>query len=371
MAPDSSPRGETNNVLLPQVGSEAVPVTPVKRTAIAKQNITPQSNDTPPSSTIRERRGRKCDPSDGSFRPLSIFTKSLLLPFNLDTDKALDALQSDSPDRLDEAKNALSPDREKTMDICRAQAHSTPLVLHRSHISSGSRSTEETEQSGQDSDMDLITALKSTFPEKDSASKITADFATLCELPIPEPCQHPAFSGNPFDVRTEAPLLFTSTHIDKIRLFSSRDSPDGGQASYPERESMERKRSFFGHDLRTPAPARSRNAFNSENSPLNTTVSQPKDSNSRGSIRGSSPLIVEFVTPKESASSNSTTSSVRKFSDLFKRKDSIEKTLDSPSWSPRQSQESPNLERSDLVRRLFVDLDDMLTLTGEIPATHN
>lgn len=351
-SPTPSPKHDESR--FPQTALAALPVTPVKKQERHQDNITPRKYDATPTTSIRERRGRKQVITNSTFRPLSIFTKSVLLPFDLNTEKAFDVLKGDSPDRLEEAKNALTPDKEesevtetKTKDS--DQDKQTPPRRAHTRGSAGSRETMTPALSSRDSDMDLITALQITSPEKDATSKITADFVTLCELPVPEPSQHPAFSSNPFEAKTDAPLLFTSTSIDEIRLYSHKASRSGS-ASKVGRESIERKRSFFGLELRTPASIRSRNAFSTcDDSPLPMVIPTPSSTNHYGSFKGSSPLPLEFVTPKESAGAGSNSSSVRKFSDLFRRKDSLEKSFDSPNWSPRNSQDSPNLDRHDLV----------------------
>ncbi|KAK5944699.1 hypothetical protein PMZ80_001899 [Knufia obscura] len=355
MSPQCSTPTVNDQSRLPQTQNRFLPVTPVKVKSQegTKQRVaTPKSNDTTtPTPTIRERRGRRQYLANGDFHPLSVFTKSALFPFHLDTDKAFEILKGDSPDRVEEAKNAISPEREEETSGGEEESqalHRAPQTCTPPPKSPSSQTTTETMTYCPSSDMDLITALKMTSPEKDSVPKVHAEFATLCELPVPEPSQHPAFFSNPFDVKTEAPLLFTSTSVDEIRLsnhkYTRRDS-----SSKIGRESIERKRSFFGLELRTPSSARSRNAFSSsEDSPLPLSIPTPSTGNPFGSVKGSSPLHMEYITPRESTSSHSTTNSVRKFSDLFRRKDSIERSLDSLPYTPRSSQDSPHLDRSDL-----------------------
>ncbi|KAK5076652.1 hypothetical protein LTR64_005870 [Lithohypha guttulata] len=336
--------------LLPRPESGSSPATPIRNENPTKQNVPTKSLDTTPSPSLRERRGRRPNFTNGSFRPLSVFTKSLLLPFDLDTDKALDVLKGDSPDRVEEAKHALDiDDEEAEQGSCSTGTESSSSQT--ATLVEGM----EPVTAGRDSGMDLITALKMTSPDKDSARKITADFDTLCELPIPEASQHPSFSTNPFAMNSDAPLLFTATSIDNIRLFNYKTSQQRESNPKSGRESIERKRSFFGLELRTPASVKSKNAFSAaDDSPLSamiptpSSIPAPRTSNNYGSLRGSSPLM-EFIVPKETASSNSTSGSVRKFSDLFKKKDSMERSLGPPVWSPRNSLESPNLERYDLV----------------------
>jgi len=339
---------------LPQTRNGRFPVTPIKSQEGAKQNAaTPRSNDqSTPTPTIRERRGRRQYLATGDFHPLSIFTRSVLFPFQLDTDKAFEILKSDSPDRLREAKNALSPE---TRDDDLIEKENTPpsRLLYEKCTPSPKRPASQSIMGTiaycPSSDMDLITALKMTSPEKDSATKLHAEFATLCELPIPEPSQHPAFSSNPFEAKTEAPLLFTPTSVDEIRLLKYKNIQRDSSSKLG-RDSIERKRSFFGLELRTPSSARSRNAFSqSEDSPLPLSIATPGTGNTIASVKGSSPLHTGDVTPRESAGSHSTTNSVRKFSDLFRRKDSIEQSLDSLTCTHRDSQDSPYLDRNDLV----------------------
>ncbi|KAK5089942.1 hypothetical protein LTR05_000110 [Lithohypha guttulata] len=347
MSLPSSPTPTESLLPRPEPGSS--PATPIRNENPTKQNVPTKSLDTTPSPSLRERRGRRPNFTNGSFRPLSVFTKSLLLPFDLDTDKALDVLKGDSPDRVEEAKHALNiDDEEAEQGSCSTGTESSSSQT--ATLVEGM----EPETAGRDSGMDLITALKMTSPDKDSARKITADFDTLCELPIPEASQHPSFSTNPFAMNSDAPLLFTATSIDNIRLFNYKTSQQRESNPKSGRESIERKRSFFGLELRTPASVKSKNAFSAaDDSPLSamiptpSSIPAPRTSNNYGSLRGSSPLM-EFIVPKETASSNSTSGSVRKFSDLFKKKDSMERSLDPPVWSPRNSLESPNLERHDL-----------------------
>lgn len=332
---------------LPLATKIPLPVTPNKSRELAKQRTTP-------SPSLKERRGRKPCLANGNFRPLSVFTKSLLVPFDLNTDKALDVLKSDSPERIEEAKKALTPEIKEILEVTEREIEST--AESPSRLSDTSQTTTLVggmggETTNEDIDMDLMTALQMTSPEQDTMPHITADFSTLCQLPVPEQSQHPAFCTSPFDVKTDLPLLFTATSIDEIRLADLQTSERRGSGTKSAKNSIERKRSFFGLELRTPGSNRSRNAFSiSEESPLPTMISTPKSiptprtSNTYGSLRGSSPLL-DPVMQKDNASSIT----VRKFSDLFKRKDSMERGMDSPSWSPRNSQDSPNLERNDLV----------------------
>ena len=338
--------------LLPQTRNSCFPVTPIKSQEGAKQKTTtPRNGPSTPTSTIRERRGRRQYLANGDFHPLSIFTKSALFPFHLDSEKALEILKSDSPDRLEEAKNA-SGREELKVDLLgeeTQQENKSPEKCTPPLKTPALRTSMQSVAYCSNSDMDLITALKVTSPEKDFAPKLHADFATLCELPIPEPSQHPAFLSNPFDVRTDAPLLFTSTSTDEIRLFNPKNSRRSSSSKFG-RESVERKRSFFGLDFKTPSSARSRNAFSSlDDSPLPLNVPTPNSGNTFGSLKGSSPFHAEYNTPKESSSSQSTTNSVRKFSDLFRTRNSIERSLDSLPHTPPSSQDSPHLARYDLV----------------------
>lgn len=338
---------------LPHPQAISLPVTPNKSWEVARRK-----HDTTPSPSLRERRGRKQYPSNGTFRPLSVFTKSLLVPFDLDTDRALDILKNDSPDRIEEAKSVLTPEKETkqtgteqdTEDLspgCQSTTSHTATLV-------GSMRDETTNV---ESEMDLMTALQITSPEKDSTYQLAADFSTLCQLPLPEQSQHPAFCSSPFEASTNLPLLFTSTSVEEIKLSNYQTEKPHGSSTKAGKESIGRKRSFFGLELKTPGSNRSRNAFSvSEDSPIPMMIATPKSiptprtSNTYSSVRGSSPLM-ELVVPKENAGSIGTASSltVRKFSDLFRRKDSIERSLESPTWSPRNSHDSPNLERMDLV----------------------
>ena len=107
----------TSQACLPTDENDLPPVTPVKTQHFAKRLLSPRSTDKAAQQvTIRERRGRK-QFRDGVFHPISIFTKSTLFPFALDTDKALDILKSDSPDRLEAAKKAVDKDDKKTADL--------------------------------------------------------------------------------------------------------------------------------------------------------------------------------------------------------------------------------------------------------------
>lgn len=327
------------SMLFPYSETILTPVTPIRSKKEDDKRNTPRSNETTPATTIRERRGRAPHQHDSRFRPLSVFTQSVLIPFDLDTDKALDVLKGDSPDRLKKAKDALTPIKSQSVASTPSKAVARTITQ-----------IEDLD----DPDMDLLTALQTTSPEKDAAT-INADFSTLCQFPVPEPSQHPAFCSNPFEVRTEAPLLFTSTSIDEIRLLSHKSKRRESNAKVG-RGSVERKRSFFGLELRTPASGRSGNAFStsSDDSPLPLNIISPNTNNAFGSVKGSSPLATEYVTPRESHSSSSTSNSARKFSDLFKRKDSMERSFETPYLSPRSSQDSPNLDRNDLVSPLSI-----------------
>lgn len=329
-------------MLFPNSETILAPVTPIRKVKGDGRHNTPRNNEATPSTTIRERRGR-VQQQDSRFRPLSVFTQSVLIPFDLDTDKALDVLKGDSPDRIREAQEALIPSSA-------SKNTTSPSKLASKRIS-------QIEDTTDDPDMDLLTALQTTSPEKDAVAKIDAEYSTLCELPIPEPSQHPAFCFNPFEVRTEAPLLFTSTSIDEIRLLNQKYKSRRESSSKVGSDSIERKRSFFGLELRTPTPGRSRNAFStsSDESPLPLNIIAPNTSVILGSGKGASPLATEYITPRESHSSGSATNSVRKFSDLFRRKDSMEKSLEIACMPPRSSQDSPNLDRTDLVSSAFAN----------------
>jgi len=351
MTPHSGPPSSVSRERsrLPHRRERTSPVTPVKSQEGTKQTNTKPGNDAPtPPSTIRERRGRRQYLANGDFHPLSVFTKSALFPFHLDTEEAFENLKGDSPERLEETKDLFSPE-EPQDELKEGQEISTPERCTSSPRTPASQATMADTVGCSNLDMDLITALKMTSPEKDHTPKVHADFATLCELPIPEPSQHPAVLSSPFKAKTEAPFLFTSTSIDEIRLLNHKNIRRGSSSKLG-RESIERKRSFFGLEFKTPSSARSRNAFSSvDDSPIPSNVPTPSTGNTYGSIKGSSPLHTENSTPRESASSQSTTNPVRKFSDLFRRKDSIERNLDALPWTPRSSQDSPHLARDDLV----------------------
>lgn len=339
--------------LLPRDQTAAsTPVTPIRRKYNGDHNETPTSSQTTqstPSSSIRERRGRRHF-RDDKFRPLSIFTRSVLFPFALDTDKALEVLKGDSPDRIEEAKAAASIDKSQVskpegdidLDLTEKPRRRNTVLTRASSIFG---EEDKMMQQRATHNMDLLTALQTTSPDKDSPQNLRADFAVLYQLPAPEASEHPSNSSDPFKVKTDYPLLYTSTNLDEIRSYNVKNRRNS-QARVG-RESIERKKSFFGLDLRTPSSTRIRNAFASEDSPAWSNIT-PSTSASQTSLSRASPLAMEFVSNKETSGSQSANSSVRKFSDIFKRK-SMERGSDTSGTSPRQSQDSPNLDRYDLV----------------------
>jgi len=307
-----------------------------------------------PSPSIRERRGRR-NLTNGSFQLLSIFTKSLLLPFDLDIEKGFDVLKGDSPDRLEEAKQALTPDY-KRIKVTEERENDKPAQTP-DNPSRGISFAMATHIMGscRDSEMDLMTALAITSPEKDATRKIHAEFATLYELPVPESSQHPTFSSNPFESTTDIPLLSTSTCIDEIRLHNPKSRRSDESNARTRQDSIERKRSFFGLDFKTPASAKSRNAFSVDDSPLPLPLSTVATGGS-SARSSSSPSTFDSAQPKNSASTTSS-HGIRKFSDMFKARTSMERSEpSSPTWSSRMSSESPNLDRQDLVSLIDVAL---------------
>ena len=273
-----------------------------------------------------------------------MFTKSALFPFALDTDKALEILKSDSPDRLEAAKKAINNQDKKT----RAVNIDLPTTPPSSRHSSASIDMIDMLNTTRTNDIDLITALRTTSPEKDLVTDVHADFDTLCQLPIPEALQHPAFSSDPFEVKTEIPRLFTTTPTEEIRQYNTK-SRRQSQARYSYR-SVDRKPSLFGVDFKSPASLRSsKNAFAMEEPPWQNCVPTPSTSTTTGSFGRASPLALEFLAQKDGATTQSSNSSVRKFSDLFRRKESLEKSPETPAPSPRTSREPPRLDRFDLV----------------------
>lgn len=359
------------------------PSTPSKPEESASQSPTASDHDTMTPTTLQQRRGRR-NITDDTFRPLSVFTKSMLVPFDQNFEKAFDVLETDSPDRLKIARSILSPEGEEE-DLTegeqetRANGSVSQEKLHltvspdagedassprsQSHIQTNGkgiatpdRAISDTkmprQKSVRDFDMDLITALKVTSPDKDSEARVSGDFATLCELPVPDPSEHPAFASQPFEVRTPAPLVFTSTSAADIRAYKSSgyrsfdDQPDKSGRT------VERKISLFGLGLNisTPSSSKSRNAFNLPDElpfpalvPSSYAGSTPSSTNGISPTTADPPSILERVSLDKSGR-------VRNFSGLFKRRDTQERSEPgSPGWSPRTSVENPNLIRQDLV----------------------
>ncbi|KAJ9663473.1 hypothetical protein H2198_000738, partial [Neophaeococcomyces mojaviensis] len=263
MAPTTSPLSlKRKSQCLQTTGS--FPVTPAKRHEESEGRTTPDSHATAPATpSIRERRGRR-NLTNGSFRPLSVFTKSLLLPFDLDIDKSFDVLKGNSPNRLEEAKQILTPDHKRIKVTQEEENNDRVQPANCLRMGTSFEMGTNPLDSVRNSQMDLMTALKMTSPEKDAARGIHTDFATLYELPVPEPSQHPAFSLNPFEAATDAPLLSTSTSKDEIKLHNPKIRRSVENDTRGWQNSIERKRSFFGLDFRTPASGKSRNAFNND-----------------------------------------------------------------------------------------------------------
>lgn len=351
MAPIASPLSLKRKSQCSQLTS-SFPATPAKQIEDTRQaNSDKHDFETPtPSPSIRERRGRR-NLTNGSFRPLSIFTKSLLLPFDLDIDKGFDILKGESPDRLEEAKQALTPDHKRIKVTQEKEPNKLTQTPDNPLGGLSFKMATTIMGSCRDSEMDLMTALKMTSPERDTTRKIHADFATLCAIPVPEPSQHPAFSSNPFEITTDVPLLSTSTSINEIRLHNPKIRRSDESSARARQDSIERKRSFFGLEFRTPASAKSHNAFSVDDPPLPLPLSTAATGGS-SARSSSSPFALDSAQPRGSASTTGS-HGVRKFSDMFKSKASMERSESpSPTWSPRISDESPNLERQDLVSLL-------------------
>lgn len=357
----------------------AFPTTPTRTEEDVNQNLMTDSNDPTPPPTIQERRGRR-DVTNSGFRPLSVFTKSMLVPFNQNFDQALEVLKGDSPDRLEIAKKILFADKEDTSVVTSPevtdeknelqkrspgtespellgpslQGQSQSRVYNKEAVTPQrfvSRSAMLRQSTFRDCDMDLMTALKVTSPDKDSTARVSGDFTTLCELPVPDPSEHPAFASNPFEVKTELPLLLTSTSADAIRELCSKKPRNHENVSSVGRQSVERKISIFGLGLSTPSSTKSRNANgSSEDSSFPILMPSLNNKGARSSVKDISPPATDLAQPRESTSFDRS-SGVRKLSDFFRKKDSLEKNNPgSPRWSPDMCPDTPNLYRQDLVR---------------------
>lgn len=374
----SSSRGTVVHLLRQEDGT--FPVTPTKNEEGVKRSPTPNGYDTTPLPDLQRRRGRR-NVANGTFRPLSIFTKSMLAPFDQNFEKAFEVLKTDSPDRLKVARSILSPRREDTYATETKQrltgddlnfqqkphneaSQDNQYTANRQNQPRGQVQNSKTvtpnrpildasmlrQRLTRDFDMDLMTALKETSPEKDLEARVSGDFATLCELPVPDPSEHPAFASHPFEVKTEAPLLFTSTSVEDIRAYKPKGYHNVGCPSNVGRQSVERKKSLFGLGLSTPSSAKSRNAFNHpEDLPFPTFLSSSYAESTRSSIKDISPTAADLHQARESVGIDRS-GGVRKFSDLFRRKEIQERNdPHSPVWSPRSSLDTPNLDRQDLV----------------------
>lgn len=370
-------------VLLSRQEDGTFPNTPPKGENSDRQSPTSSDHDSMTRSSLQKRRGRRKVAND-TFRPLSVFTKSMLVPFDQNFEKAFDALETDSPDRLKIARSILCPEGEDKATTERLQApQSNAPVAQEESCSTISPETQGgianrrnqsqvqvadkgiatpyrrisnanmlRQKSARDLDMDLITALKLTSPEKDSVASVTGDFATLCELPVPDPSEHPTFASQPFKVKTQAPLIFTTTSAEDIRAYKLRgyksfdDQPDNAG------KSVERKISLFGLGLNisTPSSAKSRNAFNpSDDLSFPAFVSSSYNGNTCSSMKDISPTAADPPKIRERVSTD-TSGRVRNLSGLFKRRDTQEQPdPGSPAWSPRISVGNPTLTRQDLV----------------------
>lgn len=371
---ESSSSSRTTVVSLRQQDAGAPPATPSKDEEGTSQSPAPADCDTTTPPTLQQRRGRRRI-TNSTLRPLSVFTKSMLIPFDQNFEKAFDVLESDSPDRLKLAQSILCPEEQQDPETDKpvSQQVSSPETSPERPGDDNKQSQPRVQTTGteagtphrllsnanmlrqkpaRDFDMDLITALKSTSPEKDSAARITGDFATLCELPVPDPSEHPTLATNPFEAKTQAPLLFTSTTAKDIRAYKSRGYSSVDHHSERSGRSIERKISLFslGLNLSTPSSAKSRNAFSPcADLPFPALVSSSYAGSNSTLTKEISSTVTETPSARDSVN-NDRGGGVRNFSGLFKRRNTSERSdPGSPACSPRPSVENPNLIRQDLV----------------------
>lgn len=385
---DSSCSRTTITPLLRQENG-TFPITPSRNEESANQSPTSIHHETLTPPTLQQRRTRRNN-DNNTFRPLSVFTKSMLVPFNQNFDKAFDILETDSPDRLKIARSLLfseeggqelddgfttdaeqesgtdkrisqqrlgcatSPEDEDTA----SKRTRYPRQVSDQEVATPCRQACDTSmirhKSTRDMNMDLITALKLTSPEKDSNARVSGDFVTLCELPVPDPSEHPAFASRPFEVRTQAPLVFTSTGAEEIRAYKTRGYKSFECESDNNERNVERKVSLFGLGLRIPTPsaAKSRNAISPpENSSFPALVSSPYAASNLSCTKEISPTAGDICSARGSVTIDRS-AAVRNFSGFFKRRNTHERSdPGSPAsqLSPRTSVDNPNLGRQDLV----------------------
>lgn len=360
----------------------AFPVTPSRSGPSTSQTSPASENDTNTPPTLQHRRGRR-QGMNGAFRPLSVFTRSMLIPFNENFERAFDVLESDSPDRLQIAQNILSPEyagditfrcvdkRRTDATAVTQEPHSTisPQDQHSANPPAQRSFSLPDKEAGtphraiskanmlrqrpkRDIDMDLLTALKATEPDEDSVARIGGDFETLCELPVPDPCDHPVSARNPFEVKTAAPLLFTSTAAQEIRSYGNEGYKSRDKDFHVGGQSVERKISLFGLGLNfsTPSLAKSRNAFTPPTDlPLLTPASSSYTESIRDFPKEFSRTTTDINLTRELTSPDKNRG-IRNFPGLFRRRNISELSEpDSPAWSPRTSVGHPTRAGQDLV----------------------
>lgn len=305
--------------------------------------------------TLRERRGRR-SVVDRAFTPLSVFTKSSLVPFTFDTDRAIQILRTDIPDRVDIAKEEVSPQDAwssyKSMKPVRttiaeqSPTRRPPKDLVTGMMRSGSPSDSV------DTEIDLMTALNVTSPEQDGQSIITADFGTLTDLPAPDISEHPAYAADAFKSTSEAPLVITTSHAVEIRKYNPNCIRDEEKV-----KTLEKKRSFFGLDrltpasIKTPSPASDadvqfRSVTGMQEVPIPPVHILKTRSNKAGAPLAKSPSTKVINSGQQTSAPVQSSSGVRKFSDLLRSKKSVPALRASRASSPEPVREK---ERGGLV----------------------
>lgn len=305
--------------------------------------------------TLRERRGRK-SVADRAFTPLSVFTKNNLVPFTFDTDRAIQILRTEIPDRIDIAKEEVSPQDGSPYYRCMNAVRTTisdqsPTRRPQKKLGVGMLGSGPS-SSSTDVEIDLMTALSITSPEQDRQSTITADFGTLTDLPAPDISEHPAYVSDPFQSASNSPLVITTSCVDEIRQYNPNRNRDQEKT-----KTVERKRSFFGLDRLTPASVKSSSPAGdldvqvrsvssmrdvpAPSIPICKTRSEEVTSQLAKSL---SPKVVDFTQPTSATGQN--LSGVRKFSDLLRSKKSVPALLASRVPPVEQIRER---ERDELV----------------------
>lgn len=329
----------------------SAPMTP-DQTALSSE----KQSTTKPSLSLRDRRMQRTT-NDKEFRPISVLTKNgVMQPFNFDAEDAFDHAH-----RRQQFRTLLKSAEKKPYNVTpfSDQRYSSSKTVT-SNISLAAPLTPtkmafDKTNVVNDSEMDIMSALKATSPEKDSPTQIHADFKVLSHLPTPDISEHPIFHSKPFKSISSAPALSTSSTAEEIREQVGRTSKSSDSTGYTSisseaLQSVDRKRGFLRPDSKTPSikPKTSLRTLVESSSSLKTSKTSTK---ARIGLNSQSPSPRPLnVTPKESASSGSSIGGIRKFSDMFRSKTQSENSASPTSpTSPVMPLKSPNLNRQDLV----------------------